>query len=101
IDEVVREAVSGGRSVIIVTHDVEFCAELDARVIILHDGEIITDGEAEKVLSNFELLEKTGLRPPVVAELISRLIPEGGMGNIPVKVNDAVSLILEKRCKAC
>ncbi|MEM3465500.1 MAG: ABC transporter ATP-binding protein, partial [Candidatus Jordarchaeales archaeon] len=46
IDEVVREAVSGGRSVIIVTHDVEFCAELDARVIILHDGEIITDGEA-------------------------------------------------------
>jgi len=100
INEVIKEMISVGRSIIIVTHDVEFCAELDARVIILHDGRIIIDGEAGKVLSNFEVLEKAGLRPPIVAELISRLMVKGTKWEyLPVKVDDAVSLILGKGVK--
>jgi len=41
-----------GKTVVLVTHDVEFAAEVAARVVILHDGEVVADGERKKVLAN-------------------------------------------------
>jgi energy-coupling factor transport system ATP-binding protein len=38
--------------VVMVTHDVEFAAEYAKRVIILHDGKIVSDGSAKQVLGN-------------------------------------------------
>lgn len=98
--EFTRNMLLEGRSIIIVTHDTEFCAELDARLIVLHKGRIIIDGEARKVLNKFEALRKAGLKPPIVTELLSRLVDKGETSDLPVKVDEAVSLILE-RCRAC
>ncbi len=41
-----------GKSLVVVTHDVEFAAEIAERVIILHDGQVVADGDREAVLSN-------------------------------------------------
>ncbi|MEM1657832.1 MAG: ABC transporter ATP-binding protein [Candidatus Jordarchaeales archaeon] len=100
ISEVVKNMVLEGKSVIIVTHDIEFCAELDARVVILHEGRILVDGDAKHVLSNFKLLDKARLKPPMVTQLLSMLWDKDENGPFPVKLDDAVAFILE-RCKVC
>ena len=41
-----------GNSILMVTHDVEFAAEISDRVVIMSDGEIVADGSKREVLSN-------------------------------------------------
>lgn len=48
---VLLELAAAGTTVLIATHDVELCAEVADRVVILADGEIVTDGPAREVLA--------------------------------------------------
>ncbi len=41
-----------GKAVVVVTHDVEFAAETAARVVILHDGQVVADGDRGTILAN-------------------------------------------------
>lgn len=50
---------------IIVSHDLDFVMDTCNRVILMNDGEIIKDGECEKILSDKELLESNGLELPL------------------------------------
>jgi energy-coupling factor transport system ATP-binding protein len=55
-----RLASEDGHAVVIATHDVELAAEAADRVVVLADGEVITDGPARHVLS-----DSPGLAPQV------------------------------------
>ncbi len=46
------ELAARGTTVLLATHDVELCAEVADRVVILADGEIVSDGPAREVLSS-------------------------------------------------
>lgn len=50
-----------GGSVFICTHDVELASEMADRVLLLNNGEILAIGNTSSILSNRELLEKSGL----------------------------------------
>lgn len=50
---------------IIASHDLDFVYDTCQRVVLLSDGEIVADGETEKVLTNQELLEAHGLELPL------------------------------------
>ena len=41
-----------GKTIVVVTHDVEFAVEVATRVLILHDGQVVADGDRETVLAN-------------------------------------------------
>ncbi len=41
-----------GKAIVVVTHDVEFAAEVASRVVILHDGQVVADGRRDTVLAN-------------------------------------------------
>ena len=41
-----------GKTVVVVTHDVEFAAEVGGRVVILSDGQVVADGSRDEVLSD-------------------------------------------------
>jgi energy-coupling factor transport system ATP-binding protein len=41
-----------GKSIVVVTHDVEFAAEVAQRVVIMSDGGIVADGNKTEILSN-------------------------------------------------
>lgn len=73
LSEVIGRLTKAGKAVVIVTHDVEFVAELKPRVVLMANGKIIADGPAEKVLSDRDLLEEAGLRQPAVARFAERL----------------------------
>lgn len=61
------------KTVIIVTHDVEFVAECNPRVLLMRDGKIITDGEASKVLTNLEVLTEASIVPPQITQVFMQL----------------------------
>ncbi len=50
---------------LIATHDLDLALELCNRTIVLSQGQIVYDGETERVLSNPELLSKHALESPL------------------------------------
>jgi len=61
------------KTIIIVTHDVEFVAECNPRVLLMLDGKIVADGEARKVLTNPEILTQASIVPPQIAQIFLQL----------------------------
>lgn len=62
-----------GRTVITITHDIDFCAENFERVIALAKGRVLLDGPAREVLGQEELLAQTYVDPPQLTRLGKRL----------------------------
>jgi energy-coupling factor transport system ATP-binding protein len=52
-----------GRTVLLVTHDLEFAAEHANRWLVLAEGRIIADGPPEAVMADSKALTQAGLRP--------------------------------------
>jgi len=64
------QLISQGKTVVIVTHDVEFVAECKPRIVLLSHGRIIGDGNAPEILTNQSLVEKASLVMPQIANLM-------------------------------
>ncbi|MEM1557052.1 MAG: ABC transporter ATP-binding protein [Thermoproteota archaeon] len=73
IQKVLRSLVSEGRSIIIITHDVDFVANLCKRAVVLSRGEVIGDGCLRELLSNQDVIERASLRKPFLIELEEEL----------------------------
>jgi len=67
------QLVSQGKTIVIVTHDVEFVAECKPRVVLLSKGTVIADDTAERILTNEKLLAQASLVRPQIAELMHQL----------------------------
>ena len=52
LGEVLTGLAAQGTTVLLATHDVELAAEVADRVVILADGEVVTDGPAREVLAS-------------------------------------------------
>ncbi len=46
-----RDLAAAGHAVVLSTHDVELAADVAHRVVVVADGEVVTDGPADEVLS--------------------------------------------------
>jgi hypothetical protein len=66
------ELRSRGKTVITITHDIDFCAENFERVIAMSQGKILLDGTANEVLGQ-EVLATTYAEPPKLTRLGKRL----------------------------
>jgi energy-coupling factor transport system ATP-binding protein len=62
-----------GKTVITITHDIDFCAENFERVIALSQGKVLLDGPANEVLGQEENLAQTYVDPPQLTRLGLRL----------------------------
>lgn len=61
------------RTVLLVTHDLEFAAEHANRWIVLAEGRIIADGPPEAVMADLGAMSQAGLRPTQGYQLIQAL----------------------------
>jgi energy-coupling factor transport system ATP-binding protein len=70
-----------GRSVVAITHDMEFAARHFSRIVVMRAGEVVDDGTPFDIFSSERsgLLASTGLEAPVAARLGTRL----GLGSTP------------------
>ncbi|HLB70373.1 MAG TPA: ATP-binding cassette domain-containing protein [Candidatus Methanoperedens sp.] len=71
-----------GITIITATHEVDIVPLLADRVCIMSSGRIIGDGSPQKIFATDELIRKTHLRLPLVAQLLEMLQDEG----VPVDV---------------
>lgn len=62
-----------GRTVIMVTHDVEFVADCAPRVIAMSRGRIVADGPAEKILADSKTLHQTSIISPQIVQIMYEL----------------------------
>lgn len=69
IANVIAELKKEGKTVITITHDIDFCAENFERVIALSNGQVLLDGEAREVLGQEEVLAQTYVDPPQLTRL--------------------------------
>ncbi len=69
IEEIVKE----GRTVVIVTHDVEFASEIKGKVVVLDDGRVVAEGTRETVFTDREVLMKASLSPPQLVEIADKI----------------------------
>ena len=70
---VIAELRRRGKTVITITHDIDFCAENFERVIAMSQGKILLDGKANDVLGQEEILAMTYVEPPQLTRLGKRL----------------------------
>ena len=73
IASVIQTLRERGKTVITITHDIDFCAENFERVIAMSQGKILLDGPANQILGQEEVLASTYVEPPQLTRLGKRL----------------------------
>ncbi|MCR2783886.1 MULTISPECIES: ABC transporter ATP-binding protein [unclassified Microbacterium] len=73
VARVVREVSEQGRTVIAITHDMDFCVEHFDRVIVMTQGQVRADGAPEDVFTQREIVEAARVEPPQLMRLASHL----------------------------
>ncbi|MFX1487328.1 MAG: energy-coupling factor ABC transporter ATP-binding protein [Promethearchaeota archaeon] len=71
--QLIEEFGGAGRTIFVVTHDVEFAVRNFPRAIIMAGGRIVADGPSKKVLTKSNILDVAGLLPPQITELSLKL----------------------------
>jgi len=73
-----------GKTVVVVTHDVEFVAECNPRVVLMSEGKIVAEGEAKKTLTDTTLTLAASIVPPQITQIFLGLTDFG----LPIDVID-------------
>lgn len=71
--EIVHDLLKQNRTVITITHDMDFVAEAFDRTIVMREGRIILDGSTTEVFEQPQILETTYVKPSSMSRLAQRL----------------------------
>lgn len=91
----ILQLYSQGKAVVMITHDVEFVAESNPKVILLSKGGIVAQGPTDKILSKDDTVNRASLVRPQMSRLFSGL----GKYGLPRDVVDIhrARLLLEEK----
>jgi energy-coupling factor transport system ATP-binding protein len=84
-----------GKTVVIVTHDVEFVAESQPRILLMTQGKVIADGPTKRIMTDSKSLEASSVAPPEVTKLFTKLTPYGLPRDV-LGVDEAIELLTKK-----
>jgi energy-coupling factor transport system ATP-binding protein len=81
-------------TIIVVEHRIEWASEIADKIVIMDKGEFVAVGKPSEVFSNYELVKRVGVRPPMISEVFYKLMDKGvRVDRIPVTAREAVELI--------
>jgi len=83
-----------GKTVVIVTHDVEFVAECSPRVVLMAQGQIVADGDAKRILTDSNIALRASIVPPQITQIFLGLTDLGLPTDI-IDVSEASKVLLE------
>ena len=86
ISRIVEDLKRSGKTVITITHDIDFCAEHFERIVVMLNGRVLLDGPGREVLTQADLLAQTHVEPPQLVRLATAL----GRERIPLSVEEFV-----------
>jgi len=83
-----------GVTIIVVEHRIEWAVEVADRIAIMSGGRIEAMGDPREVFGDRGLVERAGIRPPMISEVFYRLSDHGvAAGRIPVTVSEGVEAV--------
>ncbi|AFK51592.1 ABC transporter related protein [Thermogladius calderae 1633] len=81
-------------TIIVVEHRIEWASKIADKIVIMDKGEFVAVGKPSEVFSNYELIMRVGVRPPMISEVFYKLMDKGvRVDRIPVTAREAVELI--------
>jgi energy-coupling factor transport system ATP-binding protein len=83
------------KTVVVVTHDVEFVAECNPRVILVREGTILVDGKAQQILTDPEVLAQASIVPPQITKIFLELA-DLGLPTDVIDVHQATKILLNR-----
>ena len=83
------------KTVVVVTHDVEFVAECNPRVMLMSKGKILAEGKAEEILTDPKLLAQASVVPPQITQIFLELADFGLPTNV-IDVHEATKILLNR-----
>ena len=92
---IIRMMIKKGKSVIMITHDVEFIAEISPRIVLLNKGKIIFDGKSSELFRKTDLLLSCNLMQPYIYRLETVLIKKGAINRLAKDFDELVEMIVE------
>ncbi|MEM3403533.1 MAG: ABC transporter ATP-binding protein [Nitrososphaeria archaeon] len=91
--EVIKMLITRNKTVIIVSHDIEFIWLLQPRIILLSNGEVVKDDVCANVFKDDASIDKCGVIKPQFVELFDHLAPL--LPHPPLDVLEARSTFLK------
>jgi energy-coupling factor transport system ATP-binding protein len=81
VREIVERVDAEGRTVVAISHDIDFVAGTFERVVVMGAGRVLLDGTPEQVFAqdSWPLLQSTNVAPPLAARVGAAL----GLGSTP------------------
>ncbi|MEM4217311.1 MAG: ABC transporter ATP-binding protein [Candidatus Methanomethylicaceae archaeon] len=83
--QLLRGQLEKGKSVVIISHDVDFVYEVAERFVIMKGGRVLGDLRKSELLDNREMLAKANLVMPQLLEIAEMLKRNGMLRNNPVR----------------
>ena len=82
------------KTVVTVTHDVEFVAECNPRVVLMKEGKVVADGIGREILTDPAMLELSSIVLPHIAQVFNKLSVLGLPKDI-IDIYEAKALLLK------
>lgn len=95
---IIKTMLERGKTLITISHDMEFVAENFSRLIVMADKKVITHGSPREVFWNLDALKKAHLKQPSVSRICHRLGIKDHVINLEEAANAIEKLIISSVC---
>lgn len=92
VDRVIDSLKQSGQTLILISHDMDFCADHADRVVVMDAGQIVADGPAGRIFGELAVLRGAGLEAPQLVRLAQGL----GMQSVPLGVAEFLETLAER-----
>lgn len=97
--EMLKDLQRQGLSLILVSHDVNDMANYADRILLLNHGQVVSEGSAQEILCNEELMRANGLELPDYAEFLKWMPAELNIKSEVLCLEDCLLELLESLLK--
>jgi energy-coupling factor transport system ATP-binding protein len=103
IMDIIKDLNRQGKTIIMVTHDMELVAAYARRVIILQNGTIVEDGTPGEVFAKTDSMALSNLQPPQIYTLAEKFHKQGIFRNVYIldEMLEEIISYLEGDTSAC
>lgn len=93
LSDIIKELNANGKTLITISHDMEFVANNFKRVVVMANKKIIASASPNDIFWNFGVLDEAMLKQPYIARLCKALDIDGNI----VSLKDAAAAILKRK----
>lgn len=99
VAELIRNLNRDGATVIVITHDMKFVAEVAERIVLVAGGSIVADGKTREIFEKTEILAGAQIRPPQITQLAHALADCGVSPNLMTvkEMTDSIAGMIRQR----